>query len=187
MEYGWHKLPEFLAETKYQNPEDSKYCALNKGLNTDEQVFTWIFRHPEYLADFNIFLGGQREARANWLDYYPLDGEFEHCSTEKDAVFFLDIGGGLGQEIQAIRNRYPKVPGRMILQDLSANTDQITSSEDMEAMTHDFFMPQPVKGNEYTYNLLLFVLHSSTDVSLPRACRLGAVSTSRIPANQCYY
>ncbi|MCJ1394454.1 hypothetical protein MMC18_007332 [Xylographa bjoerkii] len=148
MEHAWHKLPEFLRENRYQEPTDPLDLPFQMAFDVKEPIFAWIYRHPAYFADFNTLMRLQRSGRANWLDYYPLEKEFEQCNAEKDSAMFLDIGGALGHEIEAIRSRYPKIPGRLILQDLPVNTDQVSKTDAMEPMAHDFFTPQPVKGNE---------------------------------------
>ena len=144
MEYGWHKLPSFLKENRYQNPSDPLHTAIQNGLGTKESVFAWIQQRPKYLTDFNAFMRTQREARANWLDFFPLEEEFRLCSRGGNEVMFVDVGGGLGHEIQEIRSRHSNIPGRMILQDLSVNIDQVGTTATMEAMVHDFFTPQPI-------------------------------------------
>ncbi|MCJ1379113.1 hypothetical protein MMC17_002213 [Xylographa soralifera] len=152
MEYAWHKLPEFLQENRYQEPTDPLNLPFQMAFGVKEPIFAWIYKHPAYLAEFNTFMRLQRTGRANWLDYYPLNEDFENCSDEKDSAMFLDIGGALGHEIEAIQNRYPKkIPGRMILQDLPVNTDQVSKTDTMEPMAHDFFTPQPVKGARIYY------------------------------------
>ena len=147
MEYAWHVLPSYLAETKYQNPTNGLKTALQKGLRTDDAVFDWIYKRPDYLATFNVFMRTQREARANWLDYYPLDEDFKQLSKDKDAVAFVDIGGALGHEIEEVKRKHPNAPGRLILEDVPHNTDNVTS---MEAVGHDFFTPQPIKGTFFS-------------------------------------
>jgi hypothetical protein len=65
---------------------------------------------------------------------------------DPDAVLLVDVGGNTGHEIQAIRQRFPALSGRMVLQDLPSTIEQVQSNKDMEAMEHNFFTPQPVQG-----------------------------------------
>lgn len=56
----------------------------------------------------------------DWFDSIPvtelvLDGFDEQ---RKDAALFIDIGGGLGHDLEAFKIRYPDVSGKLILQDL---------------------------------------------------------------------
>lgn len=64
---------------------------------------------------------------------------------DPDAITFVDIGGGMGHEALALKNRYPNLPGRFVNQDLP----QIVSGQNLdgvESMAHDFFSPQPLRG-----------------------------------------
>lgn len=60
----------------------------------------------------------------------------------------VDVGGGYGHEIQEIRKRYPDLPGRMIVQDLSDTINQITAAPGTEAMAYDFFTPQVIQDEK---------------------------------------
>ena len=106
-----------------------------------------MHNHPQLLTDFNTFMRTQREGRANWLDYFPLDKDFSAYDGGEDGVMFVDIGGGLGHEIKEVRQRYNSAPGRFVLQDLPQNTNQVQRTELLEPMAHDFFNTQPIKGN----------------------------------------
>ena len=88
----------------------------------------------------------QRRDRANWLDFYPLNQLAYGFSKAEDAVLLVDVGGGRGHEIQEINTRYPALPGRMILQDLQGTIGQVRPEPGMEVMAHDFFTPQPIRG-----------------------------------------
>ena len=58
----------------------------------------------------------------------------------------IDIGGGVGHEIQAIKQYYPSLPGRLILQDTPETIKRALPIEGMETMEYDFFTKQPVTG-----------------------------------------
>ena len=141
------QLDPFLVRTKYQNPTDPKHCPFQDGFHTEELLFEWLPKHPEYLNNFNLFMSGQRVGRANWLDFFPLE---EQVATAfdggKDGVLLVDIGGGRGHEVEAIKKRYPYLPGRFILQDLPDTIKQALPIPGMETMSHNFFMDQPIKG-----------------------------------------
>ena len=140
-------LDDFLAKTAYQNPVNVKDCAFQMAFDTQDDMFEWFPKHPEKLYDFNIWMTGQREGRANWLDFFPLE---ETLSTGfkggDDAVMFVDIGGSKGHETAAIMERYPHLPGRYILQDLPNTIKQAVSVPGLECMAHDFFQDQPIQG-----------------------------------------
>lgn len=71
----------------------------------------------------------------------------EECrgwSTER--AVFVDIGGGTGQQCIALKDRFPGLPGKVILQDLPLVVAAAVIPEGVEAMAYDFFTLQPVKG-----------------------------------------
>ena len=58
----------------------------------------------------------------------------------------VDMGGGTGRDIKGFRRRFPHLPGRVILQERRNVLDQAELPADVEAMEHDFFKPQPIRG-----------------------------------------
>ena len=86
------------------------------------------------------------EDRANWMDFYPVERQLGDGSLQdRQAVMFVDIGGGMGHEAIAFLKRFPNLPGRVVLQDLPAVVAQV-DLDGVEVMAHDFFEPQPLHG-----------------------------------------
>ena len=140
-------LPAFLAKTNYRNPIDPKYCPFTEAYSTPEGLFEWFPKHPEYLHNFNLWMTGQRDGRVSWLDFFPFEQQLSKDFQGGDkAVMLVDIGGAFGHEVAAIKAKYPRLPGRFILQDLPDTVKQAIEVPGMEAMAHDFFTPQPIKG-----------------------------------------
>lgn len=141
-------LPSFLAKNKYQNPTDPKNCAFQEGFHTEDDLFEWFPKHPEYLNNFNLWMTGQREGRVYWLDFFPFEERVSRGFKEDDgAIMLIDVGGARGHEVQAIKKKHPSLPGRFILQDLPHTVEQALPVVGMEAVEHDFFTPQPIKGS----------------------------------------
>lgn len=140
-------LPSFLAKSKYQNPTDPNNCAFQEGFNTRENLFDWFPKHPELLNDFNLWMTGQRDGRTNWLDFFPFEERVGRGFERGDgSVMLIDVGGGRGHEVEAIKNKHPNLPGRFLLQDLPNTIKQALPVPGMEAVAHDFFTEQPIKG-----------------------------------------
>ena len=147
-------LPSFLAQTKYQNPTDPKNCPFQSGLRTEDSLFEWFPKHPEPLHNFNLWMTGQRDGRANWLDFFPFEERVARDFEGDDkAIMLVDVGGALGHEIEAIKTKYPKLPGRFLLQDLPDTIEQALPVPGMEVVAHDFFTEQPNKGQHSQYQL----------------------------------
>ena len=66
-----------------------------------------------------------------------------------DEVLLIDVGGGLGHDLQELKAEHPKLKGRLILQERPEVIKETQSMTDgIELMEHDFFTEQPVKGKE---------------------------------------
>ena len=140
-------LPSFLAKNSYRNPTDSKDCAFQEGFHTRDHLFEWLPKHPEYLNSFNLWMTGQREGRAYWLDFFPFEERIaKGFKGGDDAVMLIDVGGARGHEVEAIKKKHPTLPGRLLLQDLRDTVEQALPVLGMEAVVHDFFTPQPIEG-----------------------------------------
>ena len=143
-------MPAFLAKTNYQNPTDPKHCAFQDAHRTEDDVFAWFPKHPECLDNFNLWMAAQREGRAYWQDFFSFEDQIAKGFVDTgdgNAVMLVDTGGARGHEIQAIKSRFPNLPGKFILQDLPSTIAQALPIPDLVAMEHDFFGEQPVKGN----------------------------------------
>lgn len=81
----------------------------------------------------------------NWLDVFPV-GEQLCGNIEAESVFLVDIGGGPGHQCGALKERYPDMRGRIILQDTEDIMKEALFCPGVEAMVHDFWTEQPVKG-----------------------------------------
>ena len=58
----------------------------------------------------------------------------------------VNVRGGLGHELEALQNKYPQLPGLLVLEDLEVVIRQINSTKaGFQVTPHDFFTPQPSK------------------------------------------
>ncbi|KAL8939062.1 MAG: hypothetical protein Q9216_003569 [Gyalolechia sp. 2 TL-2023] len=152
----------FLAQTNYQNPVDGNKTVHQITFDTDLHRFAWMKEHPEHWVTLNNFMASHRLLKTG-MEAFPFEDKIPYFSakTQQDptTTLVVDIGGGRGQMCRAFRNRFPDLPGRVIVQDLSHTVS--SSADDIEAMPHDFFTPQPVKGAKVYY--LRNVLHDWPD------------------------
>lgn len=62
-------------------------------------------------------------------------------------MLMVDVGGGKGHVLILFQQRYDDLPGWLILQDLPSVVKQAGQlSAGLEAMGHDFFTDNPIKG-----------------------------------------
>ena len=129
------------------NPVDGPFQYAHK---TSSHFFPYVAERPELLASFNNYMSGYRAGKAHWSDrgFYPVDERLaQGAKTTADGIFLVDVGGGLGHDIQLLKQKHPKIPGKLILQDKADVIGQITATDlAFEKTVHDFFTPQPVHG-----------------------------------------
>ena len=81
---------------------------------------------------------------------------------EQSSPLLVDIGGGMGHEMVAFRRAHPQIPGKLVVQDIPVVINSIKELPNgIEAMPHDFFAPQPIRGAKTYY--LANVLHDWPD------------------------
>ncbi|KAI9685455.1 MAG: hypothetical protein M1822_004586 [Bathelium mastoideum] len=135
-------LPAFLKKTGYQNPADDMHTSMQDAYNTTLPAFAWLAEHPENLAYFNDYMALRRQPETSWLSVYPVEQETQGHDPEKPV--YVNIGGGIGHQCAQFVQKYPKVPGRVILQDLPMTIEQALQTRNVENMAHDFWKPQPI-------------------------------------------
>ena len=144
----WQVLPEFLAETKYQNPSDGAHSPFQKGHRTDQMPFDWAAAVPSRLDNILQWMKASREGQKMFLDVYP--SEQEHChGLTSDTPLFVDVGGGIGHQCLALKQRLPDAPGRVINQDLPPAIAQAIQYAGVEHTIHNFMADRPIKGKQF--------------------------------------
>ena len=143
----YQELPDFLASTKYQNITDNTKTVLQPAWKTDLPAFLWFQHNPHRFEWFNQYMAAQGAGNPTWLSVYPVVEQTSGWNP--DEPVFVDLGGGIGHQCQTLKSTYPHLPGRVILQDLPHAIESAIPTPDVENMVHDFFQPQPVKGNTH--------------------------------------
>ena len=154
----WQVLPEFLAETKYQNPSDAAHSPFQKGHRTELMPFDWALAVPSRFDNFLQWMMANREGQKMFLDVYPFEKELCHGLTPETPLF-VDVGGGIGHMCLALKQRLPHAPGRVVNQDLPPAIAQAIQSDGVEHTIHDFMTDQPIKGRQ---SLDVTSLHRAT-------------------------
>ena len=113
---------------------------------TSEEFNAFLARHSEYSTPFQRYMTSFDEGRDTWMDYFPVQKKLgDGANEDKDAIMFVDIGGGMGHVAAALHKRFPNLPGRFILQDLPSVVSE-ANNEGIEVVAYDFFQPQPARG-----------------------------------------
>ncbi|KAI4224907.1 MAG: hypothetical protein L6R36_004307 [Xanthoria steineri] len=165
------KLPEYMRSQQYQNPTESTNSAFVYA--TGSEFWDHLNKTPIHSETFNDFMATRRQGRPSWYDIYPVDGELLSFSSNAETnpgegrdVLLVDVGGNRGHDLVKLKTKYPKLGGRLILQDLpDVVAHAFLDSDDMaiEAMPHDFFQPQPIRHARAYHFRAIF--HDWPDVS----------------------
>ncbi|KAJ5259610.1 hypothetical protein N7478_012591 [Penicillium angulare] len=147
------KLPEYLRQHKYTNPEDYSTSPMQWAVGKSQ--FEWLAENKKHQSLFNSYMSSRREGRPNWFDVYPMDRLSEGADLHPDAIFLVDIGGNQGHDLQALSNRKSDICGQLVLQDLP----RIVSNVDrpgIKTMGYSFLDPQPIKNARAYYFRAIF-------------------------------
>ncbi|KAJ5131069.1 O-methyltransferase family 2 [Penicillium bovifimosum] len=157
-------LPAQLKKDSYANPSNGKDCAFQRGFNTDLHFFEFMKANPEIASQFNNHMSAYHQGRPSWMDvgFYNVPSLFPN--VEQNDVLLVDVGGSMGHDLSEFRRKWRDAPGRLVLQDLPEVIAQAKIMQlhwSIEAMEHDFFTEQPIKGARAYY--MHSVLHDWTD------------------------
>lgn len=117
---------------------------LQKAWNTELPAFIWVQTKPDNFAHFNQFMAAQRLGMPTWLDVYPYQAKTEGLKPEQP--FFIDLGGGIGHQAIALREKLPNLSNKIILEDIPATLQHAIQHPGVEIVTQDFFQPQAITG-----------------------------------------
>lgn len=146
-----YSMPRFLESTGYQNPTDYNDSAFQYGHHTSLGFWEYLKEDPERARIFNS--GMQSLATVGDMPRsagpYPFIEELEKEEVRESDVAIVDVGGGRGQALQAIKAASPSLKGRMVLQDLRDVIEDTKISglpSFIEPMAASFLERQPVEG-----------------------------------------
>lgn len=140
----FQELPAFLRKTNYQNVTDGTATVFQPAYHTDHDTYTWFSQNPIHRASLIRYMGLEEKNRGRWLELYPFERETQGWDAGEPV--FVDMGGNVGYYCAKFKERFPMVPGRVILQDLPSTLAHALPTPGVEALGHDFFTPQDIKS-----------------------------------------
>ncbi|KUL83650.1 hypothetical protein ZTR_11051 [Talaromyces verruculosus] len=160
-----YKLPAYFQSVGYRNPDDATAGPFQFAYGTSQHWFSWASDHPAVCQQFNNHMSAYHQGRPSWMDpdFYPVEEALlTGAKSDSNAVLLVDVGGGLGHDLAEFHRKHPSAPGKLIVQDKGDVIQQISGNlGKVEAMAHDFFTEQPIKGARAYY--LHSVLHDWPD------------------------
>ena len=146
----YQATPSFLKENNYQNPTDETNTAFQMGWNTRKPPFDLMLTVSGAMEHFHKYMALRRQVALSWLTVYPVKEETAGL-TDPERPLYVNVGGGIGHQCAQFREKFPDLPGRVILQDLPQTVAGALQTPGIENMAHDFFEPQPVRGAKFYF------------------------------------
>ncbi|PIG88503.1 O-methyltransferase [Aspergillus arachidicola] len=139
---------EFLRQQNWQNNfrlRNNPYTFVH---NCEGQtMFEHVSKFPDRFTTFNEAMVAQ-DSGLIAIGLYPFAEELSNLADDNTTTI-VDVGGGRGHILRQIKKSAPELKGKFILQDQAsviADNGTETQPYGIEAMAHDFFQPQPIKG-----------------------------------------
>ncbi|EJP67382.1 sterigmatocystin 8-O-methyltransferase precursor, putative [Beauveria bassiana ARSEF 2860] len=170
-------LPAFAAlNTVLSSPPSQKLNAFEVGQHSTVDFYTWLETHPTQQGAFHRFMEAQFASLPTWLDAVDFASELGGGAGLGYAnhVVFVDVGGGNGQQIAALKEKFPELKGRAILQDRPEVLEKALEVDGMEKMNYDYLTEQPVKDACVYY--FRQIMHNNDDATCIR------ILQSQLPA-----
>lgn len=161
------RLSEYFADRPLTNPDDPLHQPICWAHNMDGSNWIEVLaRKPENMAVFAKMMGSAWDF-APAVGIYPFGEELKAASDQamaEDKPFMVDIGSSAGDTMKTIRQHFPELKGKMIVQDIPQVIHHIPAGHlppGIEPQVHDFWTPQPIKGAPVYY--LRRILHDWPD------------------------
>ena len=145
------KLPEYLAQHEYRSPDDAYNGPFQFGKQTTLHRAKWLQAHPEEGRAFNALMGEfHKQPYSWWLEIYPpsnLTKSFETVENQHSYPLIVDIGGGIGRDMENLRQKLLPSNYTIMVQDLPqvvAQGKQLHPALNFKEI--DFFKEQPIHG-----------------------------------------
>ena len=141
------QFPRYFEKYGFKSPVDPKNtpAAFARGEH-DLDIFTLMARYPPSLDVFNETMSiGSMLAAKELCETF----KFDSLKAGKDGVTLVDVGGGKGQFLREIFQVFPKIQGRVILEDLDFVLDAgtVELGDRVECLPYNFLEDvQPIIG-----------------------------------------
>lgn len=151
----FQEMPAFLRKNSYQDVTDGKACVFQPAYRTELDTYTYFSQHPENLKALIKYMGLEQDVRGRWLKEYPFEKQTQDWNPKPEEAVFVDIGGNVGHYCALFKSEFPNILGRILLEDLPDTLAHALPTPGVEKLGHDFFEPQPIKGEcELLYSIL---------------------------------
>lgn len=140
-------LPTYLAKIGYKEPTDAN-LSNHAGSDPDGlNFFGRLQKSPEYYEAFTGHMEAWTDWKTPWTQVYDTSRLVDGAKLGDSSPLVVDVGGNTGIDISRVLTKHPDLPeGSLVLQDLPEMIAMAKVDKKIKAMAHNFFEPQPVKG-----------------------------------------
>ncbi|KAL1602640.1 hypothetical protein SLS60_006057 [Paraconiothyrium brasiliense] len=121
--------------------------------------FVWFQNHSKKFKLFLEWMAHNRGGLPTWLETDPFDKEVGNTTDE--TVLFVDLGSTRGHQSIELRERFPTMSGRIVIQDQEHVISTVKPPHGIETMVYGFDTPQTVEGAKAYY--VRMILHDYLD------------------------
>ena len=144
-------MPSYLAKTNYREPDDANVNNYSDMDPDKLNFFGRLAKSPEVHAAFTGHMEAYTSWKTPWTETYDTKRLVEGAKLDDGSALVVDLGGNTGIDISRVLAKHPDLPaGSLVLQDPPEMVAKAQVDPKITAMAHDFFKPQPVKGEPPT-------------------------------------
>lgn len=130
-------------------------CPWQVGASTSKPLFDTIQSDPHTSAVFNDLMVGLSKLKPDLWTTIPVEERILNGAKGEGHPVIVDVGGSVGHDVKEFKRSFPHAQGQIMVQDTrkvleSTNWDAM---EGIDALEHDFFTPQPIKGMPFATSL----------------------------------
>jgi hypothetical protein len=112
---------------------------------------------PIQAKAFAGFMQAQFSSLPSWLSVLDFDSEISK-DADPSTFVFVDVGGGTGQQCQALCDKFPNLKGKIVIQDRPEVLGKAITGSRVERMSYDYLTEQPLKGSSPSVSPLPIIL-----------------------------
>lgn len=136
-----------MAKNSYKEPTDAENTNHADADPDNLDFFGRLQKSPKFYEAFTGHMEAWTMWKTPWTKVYDTSKLLEGAKLDEGSPFVVDVGGNTGIDISHVLAKHPDLPaGSLVLQDLPEVIANAKVDERITAMAHDFFLPQPVKG-----------------------------------------
>lgn len=146
------KIPAYLAQTGYRNPNDPADGPLQYRYDAQGQnLFQILVARPNLLSAFTAFFEADGAGRPGWVDWFPVKEKLLDDPSRPimpNGVLYVDVAGGRGHDLLAFKRKFAEYCGEYFLLDLPhiAEDHTLDLGMNVHRIGFDFFKDKVVPG-----------------------------------------